>query len=150
MIRNFTFFTIAIFSLSIFSQNLEKKVTVKYITDVITMDGVLDENVWNSADGAKDFWQYFPSDSIHAKYQSEIKMLFDDKNLYLGIKVLASGNDYIIASLKRDFRAGGSDNITMMFDTYSDGNNAFLFGVNPYGVRREGLVSGGGTDLRGF
>ncbi|WP_337251726.1 DUF5916 domain-containing protein [Maribacter halichondriae] len=33
-----------------------------------------------------------------------------------------------------------------MFDTYSDGQNAFLFGINPYGVRREGLVSGGGND----
>ena len=37
-----------------------------------------------------------------------------------------------------------------MFDTFNDGANAFLFGSNPEGVLREALVSGGGTDLRGF
>ena len=77
-------------------------------------------------------------------------MLFDDYNLYLGIKVYSSGNNYIIPSLKRDFRAGGSDNITLLFDTYNDGSNAFLFGINPDGVMREALVSGGGKELRGF
>ena len=77
-------------------------------------------------------------------------MLFDDHNLYIGIKVYSSGNSYIIPSLKRDFRAGGSDNITLLFDTYNDGSNAFLFGINPEGVMREALVSGGGKELRGF
>ena len=77
-------------------------------------------------------------------------MLYDDVNLYIGIKVNAAGRNYSIQSLKRDFRAGNSDNITLLFDTFSDGNNAFLFGTNPYGVRREGLVSGGGNDQRGF
>ena len=77
-------------------------------------------------------------------------MLFDDNNLYVGIKVYSSGNNYIIPSLKRDFRAGGSDNITLLFDTYNDGSNAFLFGINPDGVMREALVSGGGKELRGF
>ena len=31
-----------------------------------------------------------------------------------------------------------------MFDTYSDRANAFLFGINPFGVQREGLISNGG------
>ena len=77
-------------------------------------------------------------------------MLFDDENLYVGIKVYASGKDYVTPSLRRDFRAGGNDNITLMFDTFNDGTNAFLFGSNPYGVLREMLLSGGGTDVRGF
>ncbi|MEZ4851202.1 MAG: hypothetical protein R3B93_21830 [Bacteroidia bacterium] len=37
-----------------------------------------------------------------------------------------------------------------MFDTFSDGTNAFAFGVTPYGVRREILVSMGGAASEGF
>ncbi|WP_412987885.1 DUF5916 domain-containing protein [Pontimicrobium sp. IMCC45349] len=128
----------------------QKSVHVKYLDSDIAIDGILDETAWKTVDPAGDFWQYFPSDSIHAKQQAEIKMLFDDKNLYVGITVKAPGNDFITPSLRRDFRAGGSDNITIMFDTFNDGTNAFIFGSNPYGVKREMLLSGGGTELRGF
>ncbi|WP_373019332.1 DUF5916 domain-containing protein, partial [Muriicola sp.] len=112
--------------------------------------GILDEPIWEEAESASDFWEYFPVDSIQALKQTDIKMLYDDKNLYIGITVYTAGKNYAVESLRRDFRAGNSDNITLLFDTFNDGNNAFLFGINPYGVMREGLVSGGGLDLRGF
>ncbi|MFP2996286.1 carbohydrate binding family 9 domain-containing protein [Spongiivirga sp. MCCC 1A20706] len=128
----------------------KKQVTVKYIQDPITLDGVLDEPSWQETNVANNFWQYFPTDTVQAKQQAEIKFLYNDRFLYVGIKVKASGKEYVVPSLRRDFRAGGSDNITLMFDTFNDGTNAFLFGTNPLGVRREALVSGGGTDLSGF
>ena len=137
-----------VFSLNAIAQN--KKVNVSYITEEIKLDAVLNEASWYKKKPATDFWQYFSTDTLKAINQTEITMLFDDHNLYLGIKVYSSGNNYIIPSLKRDFRAGGSDNITLLFDTYNDGSNAFLFGTNPDGVMREALVSGGGKELRGF
>lgn len=136
------------FSLNAIAQN--KKVNVSYTNEEIKLDAVLNEASWYKKKPATDFWQYFPKDTLQAINQSEITMLFDDNNLYVGIKVYSSGNNYIIPSLKRDFRAGGSDNITLLFDTYNDGSNAFLFGINPDGVMREALVSGGGKELRGF
>lgn len=139
----FFFFTFAI-------QGQEKSFTVKYISEPISLDGSLDENVWQTAESATEFYQYFPTDSILANQQSDIKMLYDDTTLYVGITVYTAGNNYVVPSLQRDFRAGGSDNITLMFDTFNDGTNAFLFGTNPLGVRREALVSNGGTTLSGF
>ncbi len=142
---------LCLFPLGAFTQEeAEKSFTVKFIADDIQLDGVLDEYVWGLAESAKDFWEYFPSDSIPARKQTDIKMLYDDTNLYIGITVYTAGRNYAIESLRRDFRAGNSDNITLLFDTFNDANNAFLFGINPYGVRREGLVSGGGLNLRGF
>lgn len=142
----------ALFTVSIcFSQRVKNKtVHVKYISEQITVDAVLDEAAWSLAKPATNFWQYFPLDSLQAKQQAEIKMIFDDNNLYIGIKINSSGNEFIIPSLRRDFRARGNDNITLMFDTFNDGTNAFLFGSNPYGIKREMLLSGGGTDIRGF
>ncbi|NER19124.1 DUF5916 domain-containing protein [Spongiivirga citrea] len=147
------FIVLAVLSLSkiVTAQTVSnKQFIVKYTEDKITLDGSLDEPIWEQAGIAKDFWQYFPTDTVQAKHQTEIRFLYSDRFLYVAIKVQALGKDYVVPSLRRDFRAGGSDNVTLMFDTFNDGINAFLFGTNPLGVRREALVSGGGTDLSGF
>jgi len=143
-----TLFFITFYTVS--AQLKEKSFVVKFINEPITLDGELNEEVWKTAESANEFQQYFPTDSIIAKQQSDIKMLYDETTLYVGITVYTAGNDYVVPSLQRDFRAGGSDNITLMFDTFNDGTNAFLFGTNPYGVRREALVANGGTTLSGF
>jgi hypothetical protein len=128
------------------AQTPDKTFTVKLISDILEIDGILDDPAWENADGARDFQQYFPSDSVLAEQPTEIKMVYNGTTLYVGIKVSSIGNDWVIPSLERDFRAGGNDNISLMFDTFNDGTNAFLFGINPFGVRREALISGGGED----
>lgn len=144
-----TLTTFFVFSTLLAQQNI-KSFKVKYISTPITLDGALDEAVWQTDDSANSFQQYFPTDSVQANYQTNIKMCFDDKNLYIGIKLDARSDDFVISSLRRDFRAGGTDNISLLFDTFNDGTNAFLFGMNPYGVRREALISNGGQDIRNF
>ena len=148
--KNILLFVTVLFTICAFSQTTNKSVSVKFIDNPITLDAELSEDEWKNTEGASGFWQYFPLDSIQAKQQATIKFLFDDDNLYVGIKVNALANDFIIPSLRRDFSAGGSDNITLLFDTFNDGTNAFIFGTNPYGIKREMLLSGGGSELRGF
>ncbi len=133
-----------------YGQDNIRSFTVKHITDIITVDGKLDESIWDRAEGPRDFQQYFPTDSVLAVHQTEIKMLVSETTLYIGIIQYGPGNDYVIPSLRRDFRAGNSDNISLLFDTFNDGINAFLFGINAYGVRREALIAGGGTSFDNF
>ena len=133
-----------------YSQKQNKTTIVKYIDKEITLDGILDEPSWSEVIPATNFFQYFPTDTAQAKRQAQIKFMFDEENLYVGIRVAAKGKNFVIPSLRRDFRAGGSDNITLLFDTFNDGTNAFVFGSNPYGVQREFLLSGGGNEVRNF
>jgi hypothetical protein len=149
-VKNILLFITVLFAICAFSQTTNKAVSVKFIDNPITLDAELSEDEWKNTKGASSFWQYFPLDSIQAKQQATIKFLFDDDNLYVGIKVNALANSFIIPSLRRDFSASGSDNITLLFDTFNDGTNAFIFGTNPYGIKREMLLSGGGSELRGF
>jgi len=128
----------------------QRQFTVKYTHEKIELDGELSESVWEQAGVADGFWQFFPTDSIKSGLKTSIKFLYDDKNLYIAIQVFSSGNDYVVPSLQRDFRAGGSDNLSLVFDTFNDGTTAFLFGINPYGVQREALISNGGADTSGF
>lgn len=135
------------FSITTYSQ---RQFTVKYTHEKIELDGELSEKEWEQAGVADDFWQFFPTDSIKSEQKTILKFLYDDKHLYVAIQVFSSGNDYVVPSLQRDFRAGGSDNISLVFDTFNDGTTAFLFGTNPYGVQREALISNGGADTSGF
>lgn len=133
-----------------FGQNQDKSFMVKHTQAEFTIDGILNESAWEEAESAGEFQQYFPADDVPAQYQTDIRMLVGDENLYIAIKMETPGEDYVITSLERDYRAGGNDNISLLFDTFNDGNMAFLFGINPLGVRREVFISGGGQDLSGF
>lgn len=151
MTRAFYAFVILLYTIPSLSQTVNKSFTVKHISEIPQIDGVLDEALWKIADGPHDFQQYFPSDSVLAKNQTDIKMLSDGKTLYIGVTVHSiAGNDWVVPTLRRDYRAGNNDNISLLFDTFNDGTNAFLFGINPYGVRREALISGGGQEISGF
>ena len=148
MSRSLLLWFALVFSVSIAAQ--QRQFTVKWTDQPIVLDGILNEPEWQDAESAKDFWQYFPTDSVLSPNKTEIKMLFDEKYLYVGIRVDAVGNKFIVPSLKRDFRARGNDNITLIFDTFNDGNNAFVFGTNSEGVQREAFLSGGGANFSDF
>jgi len=144
MTKTIFVFASLLFAITIFGQTPKKSFTVKFVPDIPQIDGILDEPIWKTVDGPSDFQQYFPADSILAKQPTIISMFSNGTTLYIGLKVFSVGNEWVVPSLERDFRAGGNDNISLMFDTFNDGTNAFLFGINPYGVNREALISGGG------
>ena len=104
--------------------------------EAITVDGVLDEAIWETAESADNFHQYFPTDTIMAVDGTTVKMLYSDTHLFVGIKGNSAGDKFITRDLQRDFRGGGIDQITLLFDTFNDGNIAFFFSINPFGVRR--------------
>ena len=133
------------------AQTEKRSVFVKKIDQEILLDGILDEAVWGLAGSASDFWQLFPTDSLKAQDITEVKLLYNDTHIYIGATAKSSvGGDFIVSSLRRDYSARSNDNVTVLFDTFRDGQNAFLFGVNAYGVQREGLVSERGASINGF
>ncbi len=129
---------------SLFAQGELRSLKAKYSTNEIKLDGILDESIWLEAEKATDFWQFFPKDSVKATYPTEVQVVYNEETLYIGIRAEAPSNNFVVASLKRDFSGTRNDNVTLIFDTFNDGTNAFAFGVTPYGVRREILISSGG------
>lgn len=125
---------------------LAQSITIKKIETPIVLDGVIDE-IWSEADSAYGFTQNFPTDSLPASVPSVAKVLYDEENIYvLGVmhnKPNRSG--YVTPSLRRDFRGASNDSFSVIFDTFSDRTNAVLFGVNPFGVMREAIITNGGS-----
>ena len=127
------------------SQNSARQIQAAFTNERITIDGILDETTWKTSSQTTDFWQYFPSDSVQAQYQTTIQIAYDETTLYVGIRAEAPDSDFVVTSLRRDFSGLRNDNVSILFDTFNDGTNAFGFGITPYGVRREFLVSSGGA-----
>jgi hypothetical protein len=138
------------FNALLFGQVNKRQAHINPVVSSVVVDGNLSEGEWKEVNGATDFWQYFPSDTSLANFDTEIYFQYDEENLYVGIRCYSQGNDYVLNSLKRDYRAWGNDNLTLVFDTFKDGTNAFVFGITPYGVRREALISGGGNQREDF
>ena len=79
MARNYiALLLIVVFFFQSSLQAQEKSFVVKFINEPITLDGTLDEGAWLTAESANNFQQYFPTDSVLAVQQSNIKMLYDE------------------------------------------------------------------------
>lgn len=117
----------------------------------IVIDGIMDD-AWFRADSAVDFTQYFPFDSSLAEAQTIARLLYDENYIYvLGImKNLPGERKYVTPSLRRDFLGNANDSFSVVFDPFKDHTNGVLFGINPFGVRREGLISNGGSGRDSF
>jgi hypothetical protein len=152
-IVGFTAFLCCLFSFPLLSQTLSETNAFAFkLKETIVLDGILDEEIWTNTEGWNgNFKQYFPSDTSASKVRTRMKIAFDDQNLYIAAVMENLGpRKYVSTSLRRDFRGEQNDAIVFVLDTFNDKTNAFQFGINPYGVQREGLISNGGmttTDL---
>ena len=128
-----------------------QEIEIKKIDQKIIIDGQIDE-IWAYADSAYNFQQFFPMDTSLAYAQSVAKVLYDDQFIYvLGVMQNPDGDrDYITPSLRRDFFGDANDSFSILIDAFQDNTNAFIFGINPFGVRREGLIANGGSGQGAF
>ena len=135
---------------SIIATAQKRSVTAKLIGDKLAIDGKLDDQVWLNQAPSAGFTQYFPTDTLPATNDTEIRVLYDKDAIYIGLTMKTSSDQFVVNSLKRDFRGTGIDNVGIIFDTFNDGINAFLFGMSPLGVQREGLITNGGATWRDY
>ena len=122
------------------------KMPVVYSENPVTVDGELDEPIWQSVFVSRPFVQYFPYDTSLSKSQTQLAFAYDDKHLYFAVKSIDRNpqKQFVIQSLKRDFSVTNSDGVVLTLSTFKDGQNGFSFGVTPYNSQREGSVEGGG------
>ncbi|WP_232625182.1 DUF5916 domain-containing protein [Pareuzebyella sediminis] len=115
----------------------------------IVIDGKGDDLAWQDTDVAKDFYMVLPMDTGMANETSEIRMTYDDDNLYLLATFYHSKKaDYFVESLRRDFSFGKNDNFLLFMDPFNNQTTGFSFGANAYGAQWDGtMYDGGKVDL---
>ncbi len=115
-----------------------------------TVDGRVDDPVWATVPPHTDFVQQEPFDGEPATERTEIRFLLDERTLYIGVICFDSEPDRILVSQsRRDADLDDSDSIRILLDTFHDGQNAFVFGTNPFGIEYDGQVMAEGQTGQG-
>src|SRR5215510_11063836 len=138
-----------IFALPILSQeNGTRRIRVLNTKEPIKIDGRLDEPGWSQAEVATDFRQREPNEGEPASEKTEVRLLFDDKNLYVGVHAFDSEPSRINSrELVRDATFSNDDKVEILLDTYHDRRNAYRFAVNPRGTQQDALITDEGRDV---
>src|SRR4030095_5376478 len=113
-----------------------KTATAVRTAERIILDGRLDEESWRTATPESDFIQLRPNNGAPAREQTEVRILYDDENIYVGVVCFDSDPDAItLNSVQRDFPTFESDGVTVVFDSLHDRRSGFSFTTNAAGAK---------------
>jgi hypothetical protein len=108
----------------------------------IKVDGLLDESMWDKIEPITQFVQRLPQDGAQPTEKSEMRILFDDNNLYFGFTFFDSEPEKVRATiLNRGGYIHRDDKLEIALDTYLDRRNAYLFEMNPLGTQDDALIT---------
>jgi len=105
----------------------------------IRIDGKLDETAWQQAIPVTDFFRMEPRQGGEYQYSTEVRILFDDKFLYVGAFCQDSlGRKGIrVQDLRRDFVWNQNDMFSIQLDPQNLKQFAVSFQTTPYGNQRD-------------
>ncbi|MDC1204851.1 carbohydrate binding family 9 domain-containing protein [Salibacteraceae bacterium] len=123
----------------LFGQN--KSLQVSRTEDKITVDGKMEEESWLNANIATNFLELNPTEGNKPVYKTDVKVLYDDNNIYILGYCYDPHPDSIMTQLgERDDRLN-ADHFTVSFDTYNKKIDAFTFKVSASGVQSDSRIS---------
>ncbi|HXH07022.1 MAG TPA: DUF5916 domain-containing protein [Vicinamibacterales bacterium] len=109
----------------------------------IRIDGRLDDAGWRLAEPVVDFYQRERNEGLPASERTEVRVVYDEQNLYVGFRCYDSEPERVRArAIFRDESAGADDLVAIMIDAYHGHRSAIQFVSNANGVIYELLQTG--------
>jgi len=141
LILNKNFYIFLFFFLSNFSFGQEKNLKASRAIDKITIDGFAAEEQWKTADIATGFLEQNPTEGNKPRFKTEVKVLYDNSNIYVLGYCYDSSPDSILAQLGERDDELNSDGFSFSIDTYNKMLDAFTFSVAASGVQSDSRIS---------
>ncbi len=112
------------------------------IAEPIVLDGLLDEDTYSRVESISGFIQQEPHEGEEATESTEVWLLFDDDNVYISARCWDSHPERMIGNeMRRDNQSlSRNENFGVMFDTFHDRRNSFMFHVNLLGGLTDALA----------
>jgi hypothetical protein len=136
-------FASLIFGVAAFGQSQPDStlvLTAVRANEPIKIDGKLTEQVWQRQ-GESRLIQRQPDEGAPASEKTELWIAYDEKALYVGVKLYDRHPDSIVGRLARRDEAAESDDFTIGIDAAHDKRNALYFAVNSAGAIGDGTLS---------
>jgi len=127
--------------LSNLSFGQEKSLKASRAIDKITIDGFAAEEQWKTAEIASDFLEQNPTEGNKPRFKTEVKVLYDNSNIYVLGYCHDSSPDSILAQLGERDDELNSDGFSFSIDTYNKMLDAFTFSVAASGVQSDSRIS---------
>ena len=128
------------------TRDRDGRVTLRAVrlAEGIVLDGRLSEDVYARVASVGDFVQQEPREGEPATEATDVWVMFDDRNLYIGARLWDSQPDRIVANeMRRDhWNIGRGGSFTVALDTFYDRRNGFIFQTNPLGAIRDAQITG--------
>lgn len=106
------------------------------------IDGRVDEAAWQTIEPFSAFIQQDPVEGAPATERTEVRVMVGQGNVYVGIIAFdREPSKIIVSQARRDASLSETDSVVMVFDTFNDNQNAFVFGTNPLGIEYDGQVA---------
>ena len=121
----------------------EKKAV--FIESKLTIDGILDEEAWGAATRIDEFYQRQPNTGDPVSKATVFLILYNQDNIYFGIKCTDTPDEITAKELARDISLGEDDRIQIILDTFLDGRNGYWFQIGPRGSIGDALISENGA-----
>ncbi|TNE75153.1 MAG: hypothetical protein EP333_04875 [Bacteroidetes bacterium] len=131
----FLSFTLMIANLSI-GQN---EFFANRLCSVIELDGLLEEPEWACSDSVCNFTVTYPNFGEVSRFQSFVKLLYDDEAIYVGAILYDPNPDSISYNLSQRDDFGNGDWFGIRIDPYATNRTAFLFAVTAAGVEVDAI-----------
>jgi hypothetical protein len=107
------------------------------------IDGDLAEEIWQRAPVIDDFHQVTPIEFAAPSERTEVYVLYDRDALYVGARLFDTAPHLVNARILRQGQPIGSDDrFFVHIDPFNNRRSGYLFGVNPNGVRFDGIFEG--------
>ncbi len=113
---------------------------------VPVIDGLLNDASWGLVNWGTDFIENQPDENTPPSFQTKFKIIYDDKNLYVGIRSIDNAPDSIVDRLSRRDGFEG-DRVNIILDSYHDLRTAFVFTVTAAGVKGDEIVTNNGDNI---
>src|SRR5688572_19392585 len=111
------------------------------VTEPPTIDGALDEKVWQTAATLSTFVQAEPLEGQPASEKTDVRVLYDDVAMYIGVHLFDSDPEQIVTTdTSRDAALGEQDSFQIILDTFKDHQNGFVFGTTAAGIQYDAQV----------
>src|SRR5258706_15816039 len=128
--------------------HLERTLPAVRAAGPIRIDGALDEPDWAAAPTARGFIQSDPREGEPATEDTEVRVLYDANNLYLGVFAHDREPQNILTSeLTKDFNRESGDDFEIILDTFHDERNGYMFSTNAHGAKWDAQTINEGREI---
>jgi len=113
------------------------------VRGTLRLDGRVDDEAWRAAPPVSDFYQRERYEGLPATERTEVRVLYDDRFLYIGFRCFDSQPERVRArAIFRDESGGADDLVAVMIDAYHDHRSAIQFVSNANGLMEDLLQTG--------